>query len=77
METNDNLFLNDNNSYNNSYQMNNAIFVDRTKRKWVDLGILEHVCIARPETCGSAGGAVAFWMKVTSDIDGFVISSRK
>ena len=26
---------------------------------------MEEACIARPETCGSAGAAIALWLRVT------------
>ena len=41
--------------------------MNRPRRQWVDLGILEEACIIRPETCGAAGGAVAFWMRTNHD----------
>ena len=31
----------------------------------MDLGLLQEACIANPETCGEAGGAVAFWMRIS------------
>ena len=34
-------------------------------RQWLDLGILEEACIARPETCTSA--AIAFLMRINHD----------
>ena len=45
--------------------MNRAISLNHTRRQWVDLGILEDLCITRPETCGAIGAAVAFWMRIT------------
>ena len=30
----------------------------------MELGILQ-ACIVNPETCGVAGGAIAFWLKIT------------
>ena len=44
--------------------MNSALTLDRTKGQWVDLGIHAHVSMTRPETCGTAGGAISLWMKV-------------
>ena len=42
----------------------------------MDLGILEDVCITRPETCSAA--AVAFWMRITYSDSTYrgIISSR-
>ena len=31
----------------------------------MDLGVAETVCMALPDTCGAAGGAVALWMRIT------------
>ena len=45
-------------------QVNMALTLMSSKRQWVDLGIHTGVCMARPETCGAAGGAVSFWVKV-------------
>ena len=45
----------------------------------MDLGIPEEACLARPENCGAAGGAVAFWIRGTYRNPSFapgVISSR-
>ena len=44
--------------------MNSALTLNGTKRQWVDLGIQTGVCMAKPETCGVAGGAIGFWVKV-------------
>ena len=49
----------------NLYQVNSALSLNHTRRQWVDLGVLEEACIVRPETCGSAGAAVALWLRVT------------
>ena len=38
--------------------------MNRTKRQWIDLGVHTEACITHPETCGAAGGSVAFWMRV-------------
>ena len=51
------------------HQVNHGISLDHTRNQWVDLGILEEACITRPETCGTAGGAVALWMKVNHNYD--------
>ena len=48
-----------------------------TRRQWVDLGILEEVCIAHPETCGAAGGSVAFWIRINQSHLGGIVSSSK
>ena len=45
-------------------QVNSAVSLDRTREQWVDLGIMEKACITRPETCGAAGGAVSFWIRI-------------
>ena len=72
-------------------QVNSAITVDRTKSQWVDLlpvrtanpaqgtGPLEGPCLPRPDDCGAAGGAVAFWMRQTdtSSSSGVISSRRK
>ena len=39
--------------------------LDHTKSQWVDLGDGGEACIIQPDTCGAAGGAVAFWARVT------------
>ena len=61
--------------------MNDAISLDHTRNQWVDLGILTDVCMASPGTCGAAGGAVAFWMRITccvyDNVDRGIISSLK
>ena len=44
-------------------QINDALSLDHTRRQWVNLGILQ-ACIISPETCGEAGGAIAFWIKI-------------
>ena len=44
-----------------SPKVNKALTLDRTKRQWVDLGIHTEVCMARPDTCGSA---IGIWMKL-------------
>ena len=45
-------------------QANSAVSLDRTREQWVDLGIMKKACITRPETCGTEGGSVAFWLRV-------------
>ena len=58
-------------------QINGAISLNHTRRQWVYLGILTTACIARPETCDAAGGAVAFWMRIDYNDDQYrgIISS--
>ena len=53
--------------------------MDRTKRQWVDLGMFKAACITHPETCGAAGGAVSFYMRVGYYESGYweIISSTK
>ena len=60
--------------------MNTAVTLNHTRRQWVDLGILEDACITRPETCGAAGAAVAFWIRIdliTYDVAPGIMSSYK
>ena len=40
--------------------------MDRTKRQWIDLGVHTEACMTQPETCGSAGGAVSFWINIVN-----------
>ena len=40
--------------------MNTALKVDYRDQQWADLAILKEACIARPETCGTAGAAIVF-----------------
>ena len=40
--------------------------MDRIKRQWIDLGIHTEACMTQPETCGSSGGAVSFWINVVN-----------
>ena len=47
-----------------TYQVNSAVSLDRTRNQWVDLGIHSEACMTRPETCGTAGGAISLWVKV-------------
>ena len=47
------------------FQVKSAISLDRTRKQWVDLGVLKEACITRPETCGAAGGAITLWIRVT------------
>ena len=51
--------------------------MNRPRSQWVDLGILQEACNTRPETCGAAGGAVAFLMRINHDEGTFhgIISS--
>ena len=46
-------------------QKNNALRTDSTRRQWVDLGIHTDVCMTRPETCGTDGGAISMWLKIS------------
>ena len=39
--------------------------MNASKHQWVDLGDLSDACIVQAYTCSAAGGAVAFWMRVT------------
>ena len=56
--------------------MNCAVSTDRTRSQWVDLGIHTEACMTRPETCGAAGGAINFWIRLIDCPDeGGVISS--
>ena len=49
-----------------SFQVNNAVVTDRSRSQWIDLGVHTEACITRPETCGPAGGAVSFWVKLVA-----------
>ena len=44
-------------------QKHKALRIDRTQQQWVDLGIHNEVCLTRPETCGTPGGAISMWLK--------------
>ena len=46
------------------FQINKALAFERSKRQWVDLGIHTGVCMAQPNTCGAAGGAISLWIKL-------------
>ena len=51
---------------------------DRAQKQWVDLGTHTEVCMTQPETCGAAGGAIGFWIKVDHCFNvGGIISTRK
>ena len=45
----------------------------------MDLGVLTKACISRPETCGAAGAAIAFWMRIphSDELWGGIISSQR
>ena len=49
----------------------------------MDLGVLENTCLPQPQTCGVAGGAIAFWMKLDETsggegiLHGVITSFRK
>ena len=58
-------------------KINGAISFVQTRKQWLDLGILDEACIAHPETCGAAGGAVAFWVRINHDRAGGIVSSCK
>ena len=45
-------------------QDNYALTLDRTRSQWVDFGNHTEACVTRPETCGTAGGAISLWVKV-------------
>ena len=45
-------------------KVNFALSLDRTKRQWIDLGYQTKTCMARPETCGAAGGAISMWVNI-------------
>ena len=51
-------------------QINHALSLDGYNGEWVDPGIQNETCIGRPETCGPAGAAVLFWIKVTRRCSG-------
>ena len=38
---------------------------DRSRGQWVDLGI-HTACMTDPATCGTSGGAISLWCKVTA-----------
>ena len=57
-------------------QVNNAVATNISQAQWIDLGVHAEACMTRPETCGAAGGAVSFWMKLIDCNDfGGVIST--
>ena len=58
-------------------KINGAISFVYTRKQWLNLGILDEACIARPETCGAAGGSVAFWVRINHDRAGGIVSSSK
>ena len=58
------------------FQVNSALTLDHTQSQWVDLGIHIEACMTRPETCGSAGGAISVWLKVIDCPYGGIISSH-
>ena len=47
-------------------KINSAVSTDGSRNQRIDLGSHTEACMTRPETCGTAGGAVSFWLK---DID--------
>ena len=38
--------------------------LDQTERQWIDFGIYPEACMTSPETCGTEGGAVSFWINI-------------
>ena len=58
-------------------KINGAISFVYTRKQWLDLGIPDEACIARPETCGAAGGSVSLWMRINHDRAGGIVSSSK
>ena len=56
-------------------QVNSALTLDHTKRQWVDLGIHTEACMAQPETCSAAGGAIILWANFIDCTFGGIISS--
>ena len=41
-----------------------AISFDHTKNQWINIENQTRVCLMDPDTCGEAGGSVAFWINV-------------
>ena len=46
------------------FEVGSAISTDRSQNQWIDLGIQTEACMALPDTCGAAGGAISMWLKV-------------
>ena len=44
--------------------MQKALTLDYERNQGVNLGNRTDVCFAEPHTCGAAGGAVAFWIRI-------------
>ena len=62
------------------FQIGNAISLDHEKKQWIDLGIHTSLCMTRTETCGAAGGAVAFWFRLSDKSvgdDGMITTTNK
>ena len=59
-------------------QVNSALTLNHTRRKWIDLGIHTEVCITHPETCGAAGGAISLWVNIAEGLTSTpeIVSSR-
>ena len=53
------------------FQLNLALSLDRTRNQWGDLGIHTEACMTRPQTCGTAGGAISLWINVVECPDSF------
>ena len=58
------------------HQVRGAWAFNRTRHHWVDFGNNTGACMALPETCGAAGGAISLWINVI-DFYGFrgIVSS--
>ena len=57
------------------YQINCALTLNHTRSQWVDLGIQSEAYMTRPDTCGTAGGAISMWVNVVDVRVGGIISS--
>ena len=44
-------------------QLDFAWTVDRTRRQWIDMGIVTGACMLSPASC-TAGGAISFWLNI-------------
>ena len=58
--------------------MKYAVSTSVSLSQWVDLGIQTEACMTQPKTCGAAGGAVSFWVRLL-DCPGLagIITTRK
>ena len=50
----------------NIFKIGFAVRTDRSRKEWIDLGIHTEACMTQPDTCGSKGGAISVWFKVTN-----------